>query len=167
MATGDLEILYKEGLFETVHPPHIEGAGPLRKEGIETMRGILKPLAGAAFLATMLAAPAFAADPAPTAGTAAPETVTETTTPGDQSFEIQDPADTPPVNYRSEQDERYDTPSQRDAEMYAEQYEKQKLEERQKEKKLLDNMNTLSAPGGPINSDLGANDAGFPPKAPY
>lgn len=119
------------------------------------MRGILKPLMGAAVLATMLAGPAFAAEPAP-----APA-------PADQTFEIHDPADTPPVNFRSGEDARYNTKRQHDAEMYAEEYEKKRQQEQLKQKKLLDNMNTLSAPGGPINPDLGARDAGFPPRAPY
>ncbi|HEY4345684.1 MAG TPA: hypothetical protein VGN05_15150 [Parvibaculum sp.] len=116
-------------------------------------RNFAKPLAAAAIVA-LLASPVFADELAP---------VTKT---GDQSFEVHDPADTPPVNYRSEEDSRYDTAKQHDAEMYAEQYEQKRIEDQLEQKKLL-NMNTLSAPGGPINSDLGANDAGFPAKAPY
>lgn len=118
-------------------------------------RNIATSLAAAAFMA-LLVSPALA-DP-----------VEDTPTiVGDQTYEIHDPADTPPVNYRSDEDARYDNPTQHDAEMYAEQYEQQRQERQIKEKKLLDNMNTLSAPGGPINHDLGANDAGFPARAPY
>ncbi len=119
-------------------------------------RNIATSLAAAAVMA-LLVSPALA-DPAEQAP------VTNT---GDQTYEIHDPADTPPVNYRSGEDARYDNKTQHDAEMYAEQYEQQRLERQIREKKMLDNMNTLSAPGGPINHDLGANDAGFPARAPY
>lgn len=118
------------------------------------------PWASAAAVALMLvgtlSGPAFAADPDPV-----------DSVPSGQSYEIHDPADTPPVNYRSEQDERYNTPAQHDAEMYAEEYERMRDEKRLKEKSLLDNMNTLTSPGGPMNSNLQSNDAGFSPKAPY
>lgn len=119
-------------------------------------RDIATSLAAAAIV-VLLASPALAE---PAADASAPNT-------GDQTYEIHDPADTPPVNYRSDQDTRYDNPTQHDAEMYAEQYEQQRRERQIKEQKLLDNMNTFSAPGGPINHDLGANDAGFPARAPY
>lgn len=117
----------------------------------------LMPLACAAALAFALSGP-VAADEA-----------TDTTPPAPtgHSFEIQDPADTPPVNYRSEQDERYDTPEQRDAEMFAEQFEKEQAEKKAKDRALLDGMNSLTTPGGHVGGDFGANDAGFPSRAPY
>lgn len=99
---------------------------------------------------------AFAADPDPV-----------DVVPSGHSYEIHDEADTPPLNYRSDQDERYNTPAQHDAEMYAEEYERQRDEKRLKEKLMLDNMNTLTSPGGPMNSNMQSNDAGFSPKAPY
>lgn len=90
------------------------------------------------------------------------------TTSGGQSFSIEDEADSPPVSFRSEIDERYDTTEQHDAEMFAEEYEKQRDEKRAKDKALLDNMNTVSSPNNnSLNGDLGANDVGFPPRAPY
>lgn len=133
--------------------------------------GRLTLLAAAALAAVLagpvLVGPVLAADPE-AAPAAAPEaTAAPATKADDQSFEIRDPADTPPVNRRSDVDERYDNERQHDAEMYAEEYERQRAEKEQKDKKMLDNMNTLSAPGGPINRDLGAKDAGFPPRAPY
>ncbi|MGB3810213.1 MAG: hypothetical protein WA943_08945 [Parvibaculum sp.] len=122
------------------------------------MRGILKPLAGVAVVAIMLTGQALAAEPETTAAPAGAP---------DQSYEIHDPADTPPVNFRSGEDARYNTKRQHDAEMYAEEYEKKRAEKAFKERQLLDNMNKLSSPGGPINGDFGARDAGFPPRAPY
>jgi len=69
-----------------------------------------------------------------------------------QSFKVEDAADSPPVNYRSNEDERYDTPEQHDAEMYAEQYEKQQEEKALKDKALMDGMGRAS-PNGAINND--------------
>ncbi len=117
----------------------------------------LMPLACAAALAFALSGPAAADEAADTTPPA----------PSGQSFEIHDPADTPPVNYRSEQDERYDTPEQRDAEMFAEQFEKEQAEKKAKDRALLDGMNSLTTPGGSIGGEFGANDAGFPSRAPY
>ncbi|MDO8290258.1 MAG: hypothetical protein Q7T44_13665 [Parvibaculum sp.] len=74
--------------------------------------------------------------------------------PTDQHFEIHDSADSPPVNYRSNEDERYDTPEQRDAEMFAEQYEKEQAEKALKDKALLDGMGRAS-PNGDIKQQPG------------
>ena len=116
----------------------------------------LMPLACAAALAFALSGPASAED----ADTTPPA-------PSGQSFEIHDGADSPPVNYRSEQDERYDTPEQHDAEMFAEQYEKEKAAKAAKDRALIDGMNGLTTPGGAVGGSFGANDAGFPSRAPY
>tara|TARA_R110000868_G_scaffold100968_10_gene277974 strand:+ start:401 stop:814 length:414 start_codon:yes stop_codon:yes gene_type:complete len=117
----------------------------------------LMPLACAAALAFALSGSALADEAAATTPVA----------PSGQSFEIHDGADSPPVNYRSEQDERYDTPEQHDAEMFAEQYEKEKAEKAAKDRALIDGMNSLTTPGGAIGGSFGANDAGFPARAPY
>ncbi|MDO8420731.1 MAG: hypothetical protein Q7S99_01090 [Parvibaculum sp.] len=118
----------------------------------------LMPLACAAALAFALSGPVSAED-----------ADTTTVAPSGQTFEIHDGEDSPPVNYRSEQDERYDTPEQRDAEMFAEQFEKERAEKAAKDRALLDGMNTLTTPGGSIGGggSFGANDAGFPARAPY
>jgi hypothetical protein len=121
------------------------------------------PLAGAAAIALVLSGPVLAdeADATP------PSSVTEPVQSGN-TYPITDEADSPPVNYRSEQDERYNTPGQHDAEMFAEEYERQRDEKLAKDRALLDNMNTVSSPNsGMLNGDLGAADAGFAPKAPY
>ncbi|MGV8995569.1 MAG: hypothetical protein ACOH12_01320 [Parvibaculaceae bacterium] len=71
-----------------------------------------------------------------------------------ESYKVEDAPDSPPVNYRSNEDERYNTPEQHDAEMYAEQYEKQKEEKALKDKALLDSMNRAS-PNDTLNSAPG------------
>jgi len=53
--------------------------------------------------------------------------------PAGHHYEITDEPNTPPVNFRSEEDERYNTPAQHDAEMYAEEYERQRKEKQMKE----------------------------------
>lgn len=124
-----------------------------------TMGRLAKGMTAMTAIAALLwafAGPALADDEAP-----APEI------PAGHSYEIHDDADSPPVNYRSEQDEKYDTPEQHDAEMFAEEYERQREEKAMKDKKLLDDMNTFTSPGGSVNGNLGAHDAGFPPRAPY
>ncbi len=61
-----------------------------------------------------------------------------------KSYKVEDAKDSPPLNYRSNEDERYATPEQHDAEMYAEQYEKEKAEKELKDKALLDSMGRSS-----------------------
>ena len=117
---------------------------------------ICAPVMGAAALAAEPSAPAPAPDTSPTQETT-------TTTTGNQSYELKDDAESPPVNYRSGEDARYDTPGQRDAEMYAEQYEKQRREKQVKDRKLLDSLDTLKPGTGKYN---GA-DEGFPSRSPY
>lgn len=115
-------------------------------------------IAGTLLLMSALSSPLQAADAGDEAAPQAPVS---------QHYEITDEADTPPVNYRSEQDERYDTPAQRDAEMYAEEFERKRREEQMEERHKLDNLNTLTSPSGTLGGNLGARDAGFPPRAPY
>jgi hypothetical protein len=115
---------------------------------------MLISMAGAAALAMMLSGPVAAGEP----------TVTKN---GDQSFEIHDSADSPPVNYRSREDSRYDTARQHDAEMYAEQYEKKRIDQQLRDRRLMDKMNTFKGVADPVNGAFGARDAGFPSRAPY
>ena len=115
-------------------------------------------VAGALLLMSALSGPVRAADDD---AEATPQV------PAGQHYEITDEPDSPPVNYRSDEDERYDTPAQRDAEMYAEDYERKRKEKEMEDKRMLENMNTLTSPSGTLGGDLGARDAGFPPRAPY
>jgi hypothetical protein len=87
--------------------------------------------------------------------------------PQGDHFEIHDNADTPPVNYRSNEDARYDTQKQHDAEMYAEQYEQQRTDDELKQQKLIDGMNRLSPNGDRTLSGAGVTAAGFPSNRPY
>ena len=87
--------------------------------------------------------------------------------PAGHHYEITDEPNTPPVNFRSEEDERYNTPAQHDAEMYAEEYERKRKEKQMEEQRMLQDMNTLTSPDGTLGGNLGARDAGFPPRAPY
>ena len=70
---------------------------------------------------------------------------------GDVTYELSDPVDSPPVNYRSDFDEDYDTPELHDAEMYAEEYEKQREEEQIRNKEQLDRINDFSS--GAVTTD--------------
>ncbi|MEQ8268403.1 MAG: hypothetical protein RH982_14500 [Parvibaculum sp.] len=70
---------------------------------------------------------------------------------GDTHYELSDPVDSPPVNYRSDYDEDYDTPALHDAEMYAEEYERQQQEEKIRNRDQLDRINDFSA--GAITTD--------------
>ncbi|MFZ2468813.1 MAG: hypothetical protein WAW54_10520 [Parvibaculum sedimenti] len=109
---------------------------------------------GVASFATVLAASsAFAQDTAPSesAGQA-----------GHKVYELKDEADSPPVNNRSDQDPRYDTKAQHDAEMYADQYKMRRQEEEARRQKLLNSGNKI-APGG----QRGSVDDGFPPRSSY
>lgn len=83
------------------------------------------------------------------------------------SFEVDDAPDSPPLNFRSSEDERYDTPEQRDAEMGAELYEKERQERQLREQKLLDNLNKMPAGGGRLNDNVGKSDEGFPSRPAY
>jgi hypothetical protein len=70
---------------------------------------------------------------------------------GDIRYELSDPADSPPVNYRSDYDEDYDTPELHDAEMYAEEYERQREEERIRNREQLERINDFSS--GAVTTD--------------
>jgi hypothetical protein len=103
----------------------------------------------------LAAAPAFADEAAP-----APA-------PQGDHFEIHDNADTAPVNYRSNEDERYDTTKQHDAEMFAEQYEKKRADDAIKQQKMIDGMNRLSPNDDRTQSGAGVTGAGFPSNRPF
>lgn len=116
------------------------------------MRAIRKPLLGmgAAVLLTAWAGGTGALAEEAGSGQVPSETTApaETTAPdGSRVYELRDQEESPPVNYRSNEDARYDTQSQHDAEMYAEQYEKKRTEQRIRDKKLLDDLNRFSDPG--------------------
>ncbi|HEX7776689.1 MAG TPA: hypothetical protein VF449_09195 [Parvibaculum sp.] len=113
-------------------------------------------VAGAIVFGLALAtAPAFADDATPA--------------PAQQGdhFEIHDNADTAPVNYRSNEDKRYDTAKQHDAEMFAEQYEKQRADDALKQQKLINGMNRLSPSDERTLGGAGVTDAGFPSNRPF
>ncbi|MGX1197557.1 hypothetical protein [Parvibaculum sp. MBR-TMA-1.3b-4.2] len=76
----------------------------------------------------------------------------ETAPNGDTVYKVTDEPDTPPVNYRSEQDPQYDTKKQHDAEMYAEQYEKERRKKQQEDKEQLQRILDFSAGGTEPNS---------------
>ena len=76
---------------------------------------------------------------------------------GDTVYKVTDEPDTPPVNYRSEQDPQYDTKKQHDAEMYAEQYEKERRKKQQEEKEQLQRILNFSGGGTDPN---GVNPTG-------
>lgn len=65
-------------------------------------------------------------------------------------YELSDPADTPPVNYRSNLDEG-EASDLHDAEMYAEEYEKQKREEKIRNRDQLDRIDGFSS--GAVTTD--------------
>lgn len=71
---------------------------------------------------------------------------------GDTVYKVTDEPDTPPVNYRSEQDPQYDTKQQHDAEMYAEQYEKERRKKQQNDKEQLQRILDFSSGGTDPNS---------------
>lgn len=115
-------------------------------------------IGAAALFAALLGPASWAAEPATDA---APQKV------GGQSFEVDDAPDSPPLNYRSNEDERYDTPGQRNAEMSAEQYEKERQERQLREQKLLDSLPRSPAGGGRLNDNVGRSDEGFPSRPAY
>jgi hypothetical protein len=84
----------------------------------------------------------------------AEEVVEATGDGGSRIYELQDSAtDTPPVNYRSNEDERYNNPTQHDAEMYAEQYERERLLKAQEDEQRLKDMDGFAA-GAPYSPGL-------------
>jgi hypothetical protein len=157
--TSPPEFLYKGPLFDAARPSHMENEGARLDQGAD-MKNLMKKnlfAAGAVVFAVALSGlPALADDAAPAP---APQA-------GDH-FEIHDNADTVPLNHRSNEDPRYDTQKQHEAEMYAEQYEKKRAEEALKQKKLLDGMNRLSPNNDRTGSGAGATGAGFPANVPY
>jgi hypothetical protein len=70
---------------------------------------------------------------------------------GDIQYELSDPVGSPPVNYRSGYDEEFATPEFHDAEMYAEEFERRRQEERIRAREQLDRINNFSS--GAITTD--------------
>lgn len=64
---------------------------------------------------------------------------------GDVHYETADPVDSPPVNYRSGVEEKFDTPENRDAEMYAEEYEREQREEKIRNRERLDRIQDFTS----------------------
>jgi len=64
---------------------------------------------------------------------------------GDIHYETADPVGSPPVNYRSDVDETFDTPENHDAEMYAEEYERQQREEKIRNRERLDRIQDFTS----------------------
>lgn len=70
---------------------------------------------------------------------------------GDVQYELSDPVGSPPVNYRSGYDEEFATPELHDAEMYAEEFERRRQQERIQAKEQLDRINNFSS--GAVTTD--------------
>lgn len=81
----------------------------------------------------------------PLALQAQPVEETVTGAGGDIHYETSDPVGSPPVNYRSGYDDEYSSPETRDAEMYAEEYERRKQQELIREREQLDRINNFSS----------------------
>lgn len=77
--------------------------------------------------------------------------VNEMAPAGDIHYETADPVDSPPLNYRSSADEEFDTEENHDAEMYAEEYERQQREEKMRNKDQLDRIQDFTS--GAITTD--------------
>lgn len=70
-------------------------------------------------------------------------------------YELQDSnEDSPPLNFRSHEDDRYNTASQHDAEMYAEQYERERQLKEQQDMQRLKDLDGFAA-GSPYKPGLG------------
>lgn len=71
----------------------------------------------------------------------------EETPPADAAvhYELSDPVDSPPVNYRSDYDDAYDTQDLHEAEMYAEEYERRQREEQLRRQEQLDKINDFTS----------------------
>ncbi|MBC7103541.1 MAG: hypothetical protein H5U13_10050 [Parvibaculum sp.] len=78
---------------------------------------------------------------------------------GDIHYETADPVDSPPVNYRSDVEEEFDTPENRDAEMYAEEYERRQREEKIRKQEQLDRIQDFTS--GARTTDGVTPDGGF------
>jgi len=68
------------------------------------------------------------------------------TVDGGRVFELRDTnEDSPPVNFRSNEDERYNTAKQHDAEMFAQQYERERLLKQQEDLQRLKDLDGFAA----------------------
>ena len=103
------------------------------------MNGIEFAPAGLGRIAALLLALAAFAAPAAMAEEAPPPA------DGDIQYEVSDPVDSPPVNYRSGYDAEYDTQGLHEAEMYAEEYERRKREEERRKREQLDKINDFTS----------------------
>ncbi len=67
--------------------------------------------------------------------------------PADSSirYETSDPVDSPPVNFRSDYDDDYDTQDMHEAEMYAEDYERRQREEKIRNREQIDKINDFTS----------------------
>jgi hypothetical protein len=70
---------------------------------------------------------------------------------GDVQYELSDPVGSPPVIYRSGYDEEFATPELHDAEMYAEEFERRRQEEKIQAKEQIDRINNFSS--GAVTTD--------------
>ncbi|ABS62005.1 hypothetical protein Plav_0382 [Parvibaculum lavamentivorans DS-1] len=96
---------------------------------------------GAFFVLALAAAPLHAQD----AEDAAPAEA------GDIVYELSDPVDSPPVNFRSDVDADFDTPQLNDAEMYAEEYERRQREDKIRKRDQIERIQNFSA--GAVTTD--------------
>jgi hypothetical protein len=72
-------------------------------------------------------------------------------------YEVSDPEGSPPVNFRSDYDESYDTQENHDAEMYAEDYERRQREEKARQQEQLDKINEFTGGGNLGGINPGSN----------
>lgn len=78
-------------------------------------------------------------------------------------YELTETSESTPVNYRSNTDEGYDNPEQRDAEMYAEQFEAKRREELIRERQQLDRLDDFAGGRQPLGYPSPAPRNGFAP----
>ncbi|MGB5093821.1 MAG: hypothetical protein WBN97_11005 [Parvibaculum sp.] len=78
-------------------------------------------------------------------------------------YELTEPTETSPVNYRSNADEGYDNPEQHDAEMYAEQFEAKRREDLIHERQQLDRLDDFAGGRQPLGYPALAPRNGFAP----
>ncbi|MBX3493092.1 MAG: hypothetical protein KF899_09035 [Parvibaculum sp.] len=64
---------------------------------------------------------------------------------GSVLYETSDPIDSPPVNFRSDYDDAYNTQEMHDAEMYAEEYERRQREEKIRNQEQIDKINNFTS----------------------
>jgi len=76
---------------------------------------------------------------------------------GSRVYELQDTnEDSPPLNFRSNEDERYNNAAQHDAEMFAHQYEREQQLKQQQDMQRLKDLDGFAA-GAPYKPGLGSS----------